>query len=124
MALILLGSNRLAAVSDTRRKQAVRHQNSVFHSITKHIPVVRLPVSCGGARRRGTGTQTDDQEPQLLALHRIGLLPHRLVASRKNPFADPVREVRVRIETGKVLRILSNDLDASAEKIAALYKGQ
>jgi hypothetical protein len=33
---------------------------------------------------------------------RIGLLPQRLSASRKNPFADPVREVRVRIETGKV----------------------
>ena len=32
------------------------------------------------------------------------------------------REVRVRIETGKILRILSNDLDASAEEIAGLYK--
>jgi Transposase DDE domain/Domain of unknown function (DUF4372) len=53
---------------------------------------------------------------------RIGLLPHRLAASRKNPFADPVREIRVRIESGKVLRILSNDLDAPAEEIAALYK--
>jgi hypothetical protein len=53
---------------------------------------------------------------------RIGLLPGRLMASRKNPFADPVREVRVRIETGKVLRILSNDLDAPAQEIAALYK--
>lgn len=53
---------------------------------------------------------------------RIGLLPRRLAESRKNPFADPVREVRVRIETGKVLRLLSNDLDAPAEEIAALYK--
>lgn len=53
---------------------------------------------------------------------RIGRLPARLAASRKNPFGDPVREVRVRIETGKVLRILSNDLDAPAEEIAALYK--
>ena len=35
---------------------------------------------------------------------------------------DAVREVRVRIETGKVLRILSNDLDASAQEIADLYK--
>ena len=26
------------------------------------------------------------------------------------------------IETGKILRILTNDLDASAEEIAALYK--
>jgi hypothetical protein len=53
---------------------------------------------------------------------RIGHLPARLCNNRRNPFADPVREVRVRIETGKVLRILSNDLDASAEEIAGLYK--
>ena len=33
-----------------------------------------------------------------------------------------MREVRVRIETGKVLRILSNDLDATAQDIADLYK--
>ena len=53
---------------------------------------------------------------------RIGLLPQRQAKSRKNPFSDPVREVRVKIETGKVLRILSNDLDASAQDIADLYK--
>jgi IS4 transposase len=53
---------------------------------------------------------------------RIGFLPARQAKSRKNPYRDPVREVRVRIETGKILRILSNDLDASAEEIAALYK--
>ena len=53
---------------------------------------------------------------------RIGLLPQRQAKSRKNPFSDPVREVRVRIDTGKVLRILCNDLDASAQEIAELYK--
>ncbi len=53
---------------------------------------------------------------------RIGRLPQRQAKSRKNPFGDPVREVRVRIETGKVLRILSNDLDATAQDIADLYK--
>jgi hypothetical protein len=53
---------------------------------------------------------------------RIGHLPARQANSRKNPFGDAVREVRVRIETGKVLRILSNDLDASAQEIADLYK--
>ena len=52
---------------------------------------------------------------------RIGHLPARQANSRKNPFGDAVREVRVRIETGKVLRILSNDL-ASAQEIADLYK--
>jgi Transposase DDE domain/Domain of unknown function (DUF4372) len=53
---------------------------------------------------------------------RIGLLPRRQANSRKPAFADPVREVRVRIATGKVLRILTNDLDAPAHQIADLYK--
>lgn len=53
---------------------------------------------------------------------RIGLLPRRQAKNRTNPFGDPVREVRVRIESGKVLRILCNDLDASAREIADLYK--
>ncbi len=53
---------------------------------------------------------------------RIGRLTARRWGNRKNPFTKPVREVRVRIETGKVLRVLSNDLKASAQEIADLYK--
>jgi hypothetical protein len=53
---------------------------------------------------------------------RIGFLPARQANSRRNPLQDAVREVRVVTETGKVLRILSNDLDASAREIADLYK--
>jgi hypothetical protein len=53
---------------------------------------------------------------------RIGLLPQRQARSRKNPFCDPVREVRVKTGTGKILRILCNDLDAPAQEIADLYK--
>lgn len=53
---------------------------------------------------------------------RIGFLPERLAASRQNPFADPVREVTVRIATGKVIRLVTNDLDAPASEIADLYK--
>ena len=53
---------------------------------------------------------------------RIALLPQRQASRRENPFCDPVREVRVRIATGKVLRILTNDLDAPAREIADLYK--
>ncbi len=53
---------------------------------------------------------------------RIGLLPRRRAASRRNPFQDPVREIRVTTETGKVLRLLSNDLDAPAQQIADLYR--
>jgi hypothetical protein len=53
---------------------------------------------------------------------RFGYLPKRLAASRKNPMSDLVREVRVKIETGKVLRVFTNDLTASAQEIADLYK--
>jgi hypothetical protein len=53
---------------------------------------------------------------------RIGYLPARLAASRRNPLQVPVREVRVTTDTGKMLRIVTNDLDASAEEIADLYK--
>src|SRR5271170_303062 len=53
---------------------------------------------------------------------RIGHLPARQANSRCNPFQDAVREVRVRIETGNVLRILCNDLDATAQEISDLYK--
>jgi hypothetical protein len=53
---------------------------------------------------------------------RIGHLSQRMARSRKNPFQDPVREVRVTTDTGKELRLLTNDLDATAQEIADLYK--
>jgi hypothetical protein len=53
---------------------------------------------------------------------RVGLLPRRQARSRKNPFQDPVREITIRTETGKRLRIVTNDLDAPADEIAELYK--
>jgi IS4 transposase len=53
---------------------------------------------------------------------RIGYLPARLARSRKNPLQVPVRELRVIIDTGKELRIVTNDLDAPAKEIADLYK--
>jgi len=53
---------------------------------------------------------------------RIGHLPARLSSQRRNPFDKPVRELEVRIDTGKVLRIVTNDLTAPAQVIADLYK--
>jgi len=53
---------------------------------------------------------------------RIGHLPARLARSRKNPMQVPVRELQVIIDTGAILRIVTNDLDAPAEEIAELYK--
>jgi len=53
---------------------------------------------------------------------RAGYLPARQAKNRCNPFNKPVREVRVKTDSGKVLRILSNDLEAPAQQIADLYK--
>jgi hypothetical protein len=53
---------------------------------------------------------------------RIGFLPARQANSRRNRMQDPVREIGILTETGKHLRILSNDLDAAAQEIADLYK--
>jgi IS4 transposase len=53
---------------------------------------------------------------------RIGHLPQRLARSRRNPLQVPVRELCVTLESGKVLRIVTNDLDTRADEIADLYK--
>jgi hypothetical protein len=53
---------------------------------------------------------------------RTGYLPKRLAASRHNPMSSLVREIRVVIDTGQELRIFTNDLTASAQEIADLYK--
>ena len=53
---------------------------------------------------------------------RIALLPRRMARSRRNPMAGPVREIAVRIATGKTIRLVTNDLDAPAQEIADLYK--
>jgi IS4 transposase len=53
---------------------------------------------------------------------RTGLLPARQAHNRHNPMNRRVREVRVRTETGKILRLFSNDLISPPEAIADLYK--
>lgn len=52
----------------------------------------------------------------------IGFLPPRLARSRKNPMGNAVREIKVEIKPGTILRVLTNDLDAPAREIAALYR--
>jgi hypothetical protein len=71
-----------------------------------------LSVTAENEVPKGSGVLSD----------RIGLLPARQAKSRKNPFQDPVREIRVRTESGKILRVVTNDLDAPADEIAELYK--
>jgi len=64
----------------------------------------------------------DLPEGSTILSDRVGFLPTRLSYRRQNPMADAVREVRVCTETGKILRIFTNDLDAPAQEIADLYK--
>jgi hypothetical protein len=81
-----------------------------FKSNTPFHPVEELPVP---PPQPGSAVILSD---------RIGHLPQRQSNNRPNPFHDPVREVRLQLDSGKVLRILSNDLDATAREIADLYK--
>lgn len=53
---------------------------------------------------------------------RTGLLPERQAHSRRNPMDRRVREVCVRTETGKILRLVTNDLTSPAAKISELYR--
>ncbi len=53
---------------------------------------------------------------------RTGYLPARMAASRRNPMSQLVREITVMNDTGKMLRIFTNDLKANAREIADLYK--
>ena len=85
-------------------------------------------AQCRIVTRLKSNTPLDDVEELAVPTdsgilsNRIGFLPRRQAKSRRNPFRDAVREVRVRTDKGKVLRIVSNDLDAPVEEIAALYK--
>ena len=53
---------------------------------------------------------------------RVARLSTRLASSRQNLFDKPVRLVTVRIDSGREITLVSNDLDAPAAEIAALYK--
>ncbi len=85
-------------------------------------------VGCRIVTRFKSNTPIEVVEELLVPPHgnilsdRIGFLPARQARNRHNPMQHAVREVRVTNDTGKVLRILSNDLDASAQEIADLYR--
>jgi hypothetical protein len=76
--------------------------------------------------KRNTSLTVVEERPlpegSAILADRIGHLPERQSRNRHNPFQDPVREVRVMTDTGKILRILTNDIDATAQEIADLYK--
>jgi IS4 transposase len=90
-----------AALDAAGCRIVTRFKSNTLLDVVKELPVTK-----------GTNILSD----------RIGFLPARQAKSRRNPMQDAVREIRVTTDTGKVLRILSNDLDASAEEIANLYR--
>ena len=53
---------------------------------------------------------------------RVVRLPERLKGTRVHPLSCDLREIHVVIDTGKTLRIVSNDLTSPAAAIADLYK--
>ena len=55
---------------------------------------------------------------------RLARLSERLSGQRRNPFPSPVRLIRLRIDNGRELTLLTNDTTAPAEEIAALYKAR
>ena len=56
---------------------------------------------------------------------RIVAIDNRLMSNRKNPLAGiSLREVVVAIDGGRYLRFVTNDLDAPAAEVAALYKAR
>jgi hypothetical protein len=90
-----------AALDDAECRIVTRFKKNTQLTVTRTQPVAE-----GGA----------------ILSDQIGSLPARQASNRHNPFGKEVREVRVRIPTGKILRILTNDLKASAQEIADLYK--
>lgn len=55
---------------------------------------------------------------------RVGWLPSRLCHSRHNPFRAKIRIITVEIGSGRVLDLITNDLNAPAVEIARLYKAR
>ena len=53
---------------------------------------------------------------------RVGHLNERLKSARSNPYAKPVRAIGVRLDNGRTITLVSNDLDSPAHDIASLYK--
>lgn len=62
-------------------------------------------------------------EGRTIVADRVVMLPKRLMHMRTHRLGEkPMREICVVIETGKTLRLVTNDLVAPAEEIAELYK--
>jgi hypothetical protein len=87
-----------------------------------------VAAGCSFVTRLKSNTALREAQPRAVApggnvlTDQTGYLPERLAASRRNPFHHKGREITIRIDSGKVLRLFTNDLTSPAEAIAALYK--
>ncbi len=63
--------------------------------------------------------QTTDEN---ILSDRVIKLNKRMAKNRNNPIDFPLREIIVRRDDGGTLRLVSNDLDACAERISELYR--
>jgi transposase len=59
-----------------------------------------------------------------IVFDRVVQLSQRLASQRANPMSGPVRMIGVKIQTGRQIVLLSNDLDSPAIVIADLYKAR
>ena len=117
MALILLCSKRLATLWDTEKDQAVRHENSVFHGLQKHVPWHRFEslVEDHGADARVRRLSTKSQLVALLYAQLSGASSLREIEAGLSSHAvrlyhlgaDPVRR--------------STLSDANAQRPAAVF---
>jgi transposase len=87
-----------------------QHDCRFVTRLKKHASV----RSCQERRPLGEGILFD----------RVVRLSDRLASQRRNPMADPVRLIGVRIDTGREITLLTNDLTAPAVEIAGLYKAR
>lgn len=72
------------------------------------------PIACTQERALPQGSD--------LVFDRIGHLPNQQKGTRQNPFRALVREIGVRLDDGRTMRVVTNDLVAPAQEIADLYK--
>ena len=84
--------------------------------------VTRLKANTPVAASHGKSFRKPRRNQEAIIADAIGHLPERLASCRRNPYQDPVRVVTIQLSTGKILRLVTNDLDASAQEIADLYK--
>lgn len=117
MALILLVTKRLATNWTQERLNTMRHENSVFHQLTKQIPwsVFERSVTSHGSDRRVRRLRTRDQFLSLLYGQLSGAVSLREIA-------DGLRSQEARLYHAGLRSVSRSTLaDANARRPFAVY---